>query len=64
MREKWTDERLDDQKGRVDDLAHEVRVGFTRIDERLDRMQAQMMQMMLVMLTGFIGLAGLILTQG
>jgi hypothetical protein len=74
VREKWTDERLDDLNGRVDELLRriddgfsEMRASFNRIDARLDRMQQLIVQaaiaMAAAMLTAFVGLAGLILTQ-
>jgi tetrahydromethanopterin S-methyltransferase subunit G len=34
MRDKWTDERLDDLKGSVDG-------GFSRVDQRFDRVDAR-----------------------
>jgi hypothetical protein len=40
-REKWTDERLDDLKGRVDqgfsEIKDEVRGGFQRMEAQLDK---------------------------
>jgi hypothetical protein len=74
VREKWTDERLDDLNGRVGELSRrtddgfsEMRASFNRIDARLDRMQQLIVQAAIAMaaatLTAFVGLAGLILTQ-
>lgn len=60
MREKWTDERLDDLNERVAE-------GFRRVDERFIHLERTMTQwfitLVTIMLTGFAGLAGLIVTQ-
>jgi hypothetical protein len=64
MREKWTDERLDDLKDRVDDGFHRVDDRFAHMDQRFDTLQKLLVQMAMLMLTGFIGLATLILAQG
>jgi hypothetical protein len=60
VREKWTDERLDDLNDRVTD-------GFRRVDERFIHLERTVNQMFLAMVgiqvTGFAGLTGLILTQ-
>jgi hypothetical protein len=71
MREKWSDERLDDLSARVDDLGRRMDLRFDsvdrrfeRIDERLDTMTRVMTQGFVAtgaaMATGFVTLAGLI----
>jgi hypothetical protein len=61
VRDKWTDERLDDLNGRVAD-------GFRRTDERFIHLERTMNQWFIalvgIMVTGFVGMAGLILSQG
>jgi hypothetical protein len=49
MRDRWTDERLDDLKGsvdngfgRVDERFAEVDRRFAQVDERFDRLEAKM----------------------
>ena len=42
MRDRWTDERLDDLKGSVDDGFRRMDEQFARIDERLDQQNVQM----------------------
>lgn len=58
MREKWTDERLDDLKDQMVD-------GFRRTDERFVHLERTMNQWFMVlvgmMLTGFSGLAALMI---
>jgi hypothetical protein len=60
VREKWTDERLDDLNKKVDD-------GFRRTDERFIHLERTMNQWFItlvgLMVTGFAGLAGLIVAQ-
>jgi len=79
MRESWTDERLDDLSGRVEDLGRRMESRFSHVESeiqglrsestsRLDGMQRTMVHMAVgmtsAMIVGFIGLAGLILSQG
>ncbi len=65
MREKWTDERLDD-------LNHKVDLGFERVDSRFDsiearfearfdRLEFRLDSMQRTMLQGVIALSGAIL---
>jgi hypothetical protein len=61
VREKWTDQRLDDLNAKVDDLGRRMDLRFERIDQRIDRLTWVMTT---TMITGFMGLAGLIVTQG
>jgi hypothetical protein len=75
MREKWTDERLDDLSGKVDDLGRRIDLRFDAmerrfeaidrrfegIDRRIDRLTWVMTT---TMITGFLTLAGLIVSQG
>jgi hypothetical protein len=60
VREKWTDERLDDLKDQMVD-------GFRRTDERFIHLERTMSQWFItlvgLMVTGFAGLAGLIVSQ-
>ena len=74
VREKWTDERLDDLNHRVDvgfresrdefrALRSEMKAGFDRMDLRFDSMQRVMLQGFIAMtaaiLAAFGGLAAL-----
>lgn len=68
MREKWTDERLDDLNRKVDDLARTMNQRFDSterrfegIDRRLDRL---LLGLSTVFITGFIGLGSLVVVQG
>jgi len=67
VREKWTDERLDDLNKKVDDGFLRVDGRFNRVDERFIHLERTMTQwfitLVTIMLTGFAGLAGLIVTQ-
>jgi hypothetical protein len=67
MRDKWTDERLDDLNAKVDDGFRRVDERFNRVDERFIHLERTMnqwfMALVTLMLTGFAGLAGLIVTQ-
>jgi len=67
MREKWTDERLDDLNKKVDDGFLRVDERFNRVDERFIHLERTMnlwfMTLVTIMLTGFAGLAGLIVSQ-
>jgi hypothetical protein len=69
MREKWTDERLDDLNGKVDDLGRRMDLRFDGVDRRFEAMERRFegferrfdrMQWLLV--TGFLSLGGLIVT--
>ena len=51
MRDKWTDERLDDLKTTVDDGFKRVDQRFAHVDQRLDGLQK-------TMINGFIALFG------
>jgi len=42
MRERWTDERLDDLNKRVDDGFRRMDERFARVDERFDRLDARL----------------------
>jgi hypothetical protein len=78
VREKWTDERLDDLNRRVDEgfrenreetraLRAEMNTRFDAMGACLDSMQRTMLQVAVAMtvayLAGFAGLAALIATQ-
>ncbi|MGD9735790.1 MAG: hypothetical protein AB7V58_09315 [Solirubrobacterales bacterium] len=41
MRDRWTDERLDDLNGKVDDGFRRVDERFDRVDERFERMDVR-----------------------
>ncbi len=67
VRDKWTDERLDDLNRKVDWLGHRMDDGFRdlrtemnarleRIDTRLDAMQRTMIQFAGVMIAALIAL--------
>jgi len=55
MREKWTDERLDDLNKKVDD-------GFRRVDERFAQIDARIDSLQRTMWQGFAWLVGLQVT--
>jgi hypothetical protein len=55
MRDRWTDERLDDLNAKVDDGFRRMDERFTGIDGRLDGMQRTMTQ-------GFIAMFGVQVT--
>lgn len=74
MRDKWTDERLDDLNKKVDDgfaridaRFAQVDARFAQIDARIDSLQRTMTQGFIavfgIQMTGIIGLAGLILAR-
>jgi hypothetical protein len=68
VREKWTDERLDDLSGKVDDLGRRMDLRFDSVDRRFERIDQRIDRLTWVMTTtmiaGFLTLAGLIVTQG
>jgi hypothetical protein len=71
MREKWTDQRLDDLSAKVDDLARRMDLRFDAIDRRFEAMErrfegleARFQRMQLITVTGFMSLAGLIVSLG
>jgi hypothetical protein len=55
VREKWTDERLDDLNGKVD-------VGFARLDARLDRVDARIDGLSKAVIIGALTISGTMLT--
>jgi tetrahydromethanopterin S-methyltransferase subunit G len=42
VRDKWTDERLDDLNKRVDDGFDRIDERFNRVDDRFDRLEGKM----------------------
>jgi hypothetical protein len=68
MREKWTDERLDDLSARVDDLGRRMDLRFDAVERRFEGIEKRLDRMLLGLGTtfigGFVGLASLILAQG
>jgi hypothetical protein len=68
MREKWTDERLDDLNGKVDDLGRRMDLRFDSVDRRFEGIDQRIDRLTWVMtttlVTGFLTLAGLIVSQG
>jgi len=68
VREKWTDERLDDLNGKVDDLGRRMDLRFDSVDRRFKRIDQRIDRLTWVMtttiVTGFLTLAGLIVSQG
>lgn len=63
MREKWTDERLDDLNKKVDDGFLRVDERFNRVDERFNRVDERFMHLERIMVQGFIALVTLQLTS-
>jgi hypothetical protein len=41
MRERWTDERMDDLNRKVDELGRRVDNGFNRVEARFERMETR-----------------------
>lgn len=62
VREKWTDERLDDLKKTVDDGFGRVDTQFARVDARFDAMNSRFDAMHRTMIHGFVGMAGVMVT--
>ncbi len=71
MRETWTDERLDDLKGSMNERFDQVDRRFGQVDARLDRMDVDIREIrrtmyqgflatITIMVTCFFGLAGLL----
>jgi hypothetical protein len=60
VREKWTDERLDDLNGKVDDLGRRMDLRFDSMDRRFEAADRRFARLQWVMVTGFFTLAGLI----
>ena len=46
MREKWTDERLDDLNGKVDDLGRRMDLRFDTVDRRFEAIDRRMLRCM------------------
>ena len=61
MREKWTDERLDDLNHRVDLGFDRVDRRFDNVDTRFDRIEVRLDAMQRTMLQGVIALTAAIL---
>jgi hypothetical protein len=68
VREKWTDERLDDLSGKVDDLGRRMDLRFDAMERRFEAMERRFEtieqrfdRFQWVMVTGFLTLAGLII---
>jgi hypothetical protein len=75
VRDRWTDERLDDLNGKVDDLGRRMDLRFDSIDRRFEGVGRRFegiegcidrltWVMTTTMVTGFLTLAGLIVSQG
>lgn len=62
MREKWTDERLDDLNKKVDDGFHRIDQRFAQVDQRFGQIDARFDSLQRLMLQGFIALVGFQLT--
>jgi hypothetical protein len=70
VRDKWTDERLDDLNGKVDDIGRRMDLRFDAIDRRFEGVgrrfegiEGRIDRLTWVMTTGFLTLAGLILER-
>lgn len=67
VRARWTDERLDDLNGKVDDLARRMDEGFHELRGEMNAMQRTMIQLAAVTIAALVGLTvtqlGPILTQ-
>lgn len=71
VREKLTDERLDDLSTKVDELARRMDLRFDAIDRRFEAFERRFEaiehrfnRMQVGMITGFLALAGLIVSLG
>ena len=71
VREKWTDDRLDDLSQRVDRGFSDVDRRFDEVDRRFDRLERRFEglegrfdRMQWGMITGFLSLGGMILALG
>jgi hypothetical protein len=67
VREKWTDERLDDLSKKVDDVGRRMDLRFDAVDRRFEAIDRRFDSLQRVMTTtfatGFLALAGLIVSQ-
>jgi hypothetical protein len=63
MRERWTDERLDDLNAKVDDLARRMDLRFDAVDRRFETLERRIDRMYWFMTTGFVTLAALIVER-
>jgi hypothetical protein len=74
VRERWTDDRMDDLNRKVDELGRRMDARFVAMDARFDAVQQTMIGMQRTMIHGFVamsaaivagfgGMAGLIATQ-
>ena len=61
MREKWTDERLDDLNHRVDLGFERLDRRFDSVDGRFDRLESRFDSMQRTMLHGFIAISAAML---
>ena len=75
VRDRWTDERLDDLNGKVDDLGRRMDLRFDGMERRFEgvgrrfegiegRIDRLTWVMATTMIIGFLTLAGLIVSQG
>jgi hypothetical protein len=62
MRERWTDERLDDLKGSVDDGFRRVDERFAQVDQRFAHMESRLDGLQRTMTQGFIAMFGVQIT--
>lgn len=58
MRERWTDERLDDLNGKVDDGFRRMDERFAAVDARFAQVDARLDAMQRTMTQGFLALFG------
>lgn len=67
MRERWSDERLDDLNTKVDDGFRRMDERFTHMDNRFDAMQRTMVQCFVglatAMVTGFVATLALLASR-
>jgi hypothetical protein len=63
MREKWTDERLDDLNQKVDRGFDAMERRFEAVDRRFEALERRFDRMYWFMTTGFLTLAGLIVER-
>ncbi|HEY5943044.1 MAG TPA: hypothetical protein VIT89_09315 [Solirubrobacterales bacterium] len=63
MRESWTDERLDDLKGSMNERFDQVETRFKQVDARFDRVESDISELRKTMTQGFIALATITTTS-
>jgi hypothetical protein len=61
MRSTWTDSRLDDLNGRVDELGHRMDAGFARVDSHIRELRGEVGALNRTIIQVGSGMAGTVL---